>query len=735
VNEFLAQFVIESRELVDQAADDLLALEQSPDDRGHLDGVFRAFHTLKGGAGIVEFAAMARAVHSAEDLLAAMRAGEHPVTPDVISNCLACLDQIGRWLDHIDGAGALPDDADAAATTLMRRLASPLAPSGTAPAVAISEGRPAWVDELLAKKPGAAARTAIRYTPKADCFFRGEDPLALIAGLPGLVALELRPLRPWPAVEMLDPFVCNLVIDALSSATSDEVARHLRAVEDQVHVSALAEMDDGRAGRATAMLWAQLALVSEPAKQGRAGRWGAAGRVAANVLRHLGREENAVVVEAALARSLAAGDPAPLRMALEAIVDARATTPTAPQAHDKGTEAPGAPPVIAAALRVDVGRIDAIVNLTGELSVVKNAFGHAVGLAQAGNDPKALAQILKQHHTLLDRLTGELQRSVLAIRVLPLGYLFRRFPRAARDMAHALGKSVRLIIEGEATEADKAVVEVLFDPIMHVLRNAIDHGAETPAERTAAGKPETALLRLRGHREGDRVVIEVTDDGRGIDPGRIRRVAAERGLATADAVDALSDDAAIELIFAPGFSTASEVSDVSGRGVGMDAVRSAIERLGGRVGVESRVGHGTTVRFTLPFSVILTRVMTVEVVGQAFGIPFEAMVETLRLGRDRIVAVGAAEAFVLRGRTVPLLSLARALNVAGAAGRSDPASIVVVEVGGHLSALEVDRFGEQLDVMLKPATGLLAGMATISGTTLLGDGRVLIVLDLQELLQ
>jgi two-component system, chemotaxis family, sensor kinase CheA len=738
MNEFLAQFLVESRELVEHTTDDLLALEQVPDDGARLDSAFRGFHTLKGAAGIVDFAAMGRGVHAAEDLLEAVRTGEQPVTADLVSNCLACLDQVVRWLDAIEAEGALPADAEAAAARLVARLASPAGPSlaGARATSAAEDPDPPWAGGFADTAGVVGARTAIRYTPNADCFFRGEDPLGLMSRLPGLLALDVRPLQPWPPLEELDPFAANLVIDALSSASSKEVVDHLRPVSDQVQIDALRQGDDATfPDRAAKVLKAQLALLSAPRGQEGAGRWASAGRVAGNVLRHLGLEAEAAVIDAALARSLAEGDPAALLAALEATVNAApASTPR------EGGDGPGRVPsspqeAIARALRVDIDRIDAIVNLTGELTVVKNALGHAAERARQGTDPEELAQVLKQQHALLDRLTAELQRSVLAIRVLPLGHLFRRFSRPVRELARTLGKTLRLVIEGETTEADKAVVEALFEPLMHVLRNAVDHGVETAEQRRAGGKPETAVIQLRGRRQGEHVVVEVADDGRGIDVVEVRRAAAARNLATTEALAALSDDAVVDLIFAPGFSTAGAVTDVSGRGVGMDAVRSAIERLGGRVAVKSRAGEGTTVRFVLPFTVMMTRVMTVEAAGQVFGVPFDAIVETLQLARDGIVAIGAAEAFVLRGRTVPLISLARALDADSTIATPSVANIVVIETGGQLAALEVDRFGERLDVMLKPMDGLLGGTTLVAGTTLLGDGRVLIVLDPLELLQ
>ncbi len=720
MNEFLEQFVIEVRDLAEQAADDLLALERDPGDRDRLDSAFRGFHTLKGAAAIVEFAAMGRAVHAAEDVLDAVRRGARPAGTDVIDASLACLEAVRRWLDQIEAAGDLPADADAAADALVAGFAVPAAPAAPPPA-----GDQGWIDELRPRAPDATV--ALRLTPDPDCFFRAEDPLALVAGLPGLAAVGLAPRRPWPAAGDIDPFACNLVVTALCRSTVAAVADHLGQMRRQAEILALALPPDPAGGLpapAAALLQAQIALARVEG-EGLAGRLGAAGRVAANVLRRLGRPTAAI--ETALAIGLDAGDPQLFVAAVEAALagDARKAAPAA---------APGTT-AAARALRVDVERIDALVRLTGELTVVKNAIGHAAGMARDGGDARSLAELLRRQHAMLDSLAAELQRAVLTIRVLPLRHVFQRFPLMVRDMAATLGKTVQLKIEGEDTEADKTVVEALFEPLLHVLRNALDHGVEDAETRAARGKAPAAQLVLSAGRGGDQVIVTVADDGAGIDPAVIRRVAAARGLAPAAALDALPDDEAIDLIFSPGFSTAAAVTDLSGRGVGMDAVRTAIGRIGGRVTVASRPGAGTTVRFALPFSVMVTRVMTVEAGGQVFGIPFDAVVETTQCARGDIAKVGQAAAFVLRDRTIPLIVLAEALGRETRIPQRPVASIVVTEAAGQVGALEVDRIGAPLDVMLKPLEGLLAGMRGVAGTTLTGDGRVLIVLDVQGLLQ
>jgi two-component system chemotaxis sensor kinase CheA len=275
----------------------------------------------------------------------------------------------------------------------------------------------------------------------------------------------------------------------------------------------------------------------------------------------------------------------------------------------------------------------------------------------------------------------------------------------------------------------------LFEPLLHVVRNALDHGIEPEAERATARKPAVATLCLRGRREGEHVLVEVEDDGRGMDTARIRNAAIERGIASKEDAAALSEDEVLDLIFVPGFSTAAEVSDVSGRGVGMDAVRTSVERLGGRVQVETRPGAGSTVRFILPFSVMMMRVISVESGGQKFGIPLDAVVETLHVPRDQIHAVGLAQAFILRNRTVPLIDLSQTLGLSLSPAKS-VATVIVVALGdGQLAGLEIDRLGERINVMLKPREGLLSDLPALSGTTMSGDGSVLIILDVREMLR
>ena len=400
---------------------------------------------------------------------------------------------------------------------------------------------------------------------------------------------------------------------------------------------------------------------------------------------------------------------------------------------EEGQTKRSAPEAASRSLRVDASRIDALAEIVGELVVAKNSLAELATQLAAGLDPRAAAGALADRHAAIDRLVGRLHRAVLGVRLVPMTPLLRRFPRLVRETAASLGKEVELSVEGDDVEVDKSVLDGLFEPLTHLLRNAVDHGVEPAEQRRRAGKPARASLRLAARQAGDHVVIEVSDDGRGIDPATIRRVAAERQVMGSDALDALRDDAVLDLVFRPGFSTASAVTDVSGRGVGMDAVRTAIGRLGGRVALASRPGQGTTVRLTLPVNLVLAKVLMVSCAGETYGVPMDSVVATTRIAPDRLLPVRAGQVFILRDQPVPLLQLADLLHVQETVERQEDRLVLVIRAGPDLVGIGIDGFLGHTDVLLRPMTGLLAAMPGVLGTTILGDGRVMMVLDLAEL--
>jgi two-component system chemotaxis sensor kinase CheA len=733
VNEFERQFLIESRELVEQGADGLLTLERSPGDGERLDTVFRAFHTLKGGAAIVAFSAMERAMHAAEELLGEVRSGRRALSPILVGQCLECLELVLKWLDTLEQTGKFPGDADGQANGLVQRL-------GAAPGGSPDLGRSAdssvarrWVTDLLERSPDVRGRatSAIRFLPDADCFYRGDDPVAQMSSLPDLLAFYLEPVREWPSLDEFDPFTCNLILTALTASPVDEVSGHMKGHSGSCEirpVSASEAAHSSLSPRVRTVLEAQAELLGDAKLGDFVGRVASAGRVASNALRFCGRDHDADLIVSAMEGSLMNQVVEDLRRAIAQVLS------SAPAVIRVGAVESGQRTEVAPrTLRVDAERIDALVRLAGELTIAKNAVGHIAKIAQ--QDGNSLAGVLKDRHGELEHLIAELQQTVLGVRVIPLRSVLQRLPRAVREMSAALGKPVRLELEGEDTEADKAIVEMLFEPLLHILRNAIDHGVESPTIRAARGKPAGATIRIRASRQADQVLIEVSDDGGGIDVERVRRVAQEQGVATEEILRTMTEAELIDLVFEPGFSTATKVSELSGRGVGLDAARAAVERLGGRVAIDSRAALGTTVRLSLPFSLMLTHVMTVEAGGQILGLPLDAVVETVRVPTGSIAAVGGGRAIVLRNRTIPVIELADLLGGGERINSEVDAIVVIAAAAGQLSGIHVDRVGQRMDVILKPLDGLLAGTPGISGTTVLGDGRVLLVLDIGEILR
>jgi two-component system chemotaxis sensor kinase CheA len=712
MNEFLQQFLIESREFVEQAGDGLLLLEKTPRNAETLDTVFRAFHTLKGGAGIVEFAAMENALHSTETLLQDARTGKRTLNPSLIGDCLASLDQVSRWLDTLERTGELPVVPERAAM------------SGT---VAAPQD---WWTTLLDKHSsiGERALTAFRFTPDPDCFYKGDDPIARVSVLSQLLALDIEPASPWPPLNQLDPYVCNITLSGLTGAAAAALTTHLQDLSGECEVRSL-EISLPDAVRK--LLQEQIAILSVTEKLGAAGRLASAGKTAANALRFCGLFDHAENLALTAQQALEQDSKQALREAIEQLLAQKDLA----DSPDPAATPAKRPDAVVRLLRVDAEQIDALVRLTGELTVAKNAIGHTARLADNNGDATAAA--LKDHHDVLTRLIAQLQFSVIGMRVLPLRTVFQRFPRVVREMSSSLGKPAQIKVEGEDTEADKTIVEMLFEPLLHVVRNALDHGIEDADRRRAAGKPPLATILLRAGREGERILIEVSDDGSGIDVARVREVARDRGIATEEDLHAMSESDIIDLVFAPGFSTASHVTELSGRGVGMDAVRAAVEKVGGRVSITSQANQGTRVSFALPFSVMMTQVMTVESGGQAFGIPLDGVVETVSVPKEEASEIGEARVIVHRNRTIPLIDLGSVLHTVQEKRRGESANLTVIiaAVAGQLVGLRVDAVGERMEIMLKPLEGLLSGTAGIAGTTVLGDGRVLLVLDMQGILR
>lgn len=649
MDELLDQFLIEGRDLVAEANAALRAMADTPGNAGALDSAFRAVHTLKGSVGLFDMASAERTLHHAETMLSDARKSGG-LDARAIAQLIAIIDQVDRWIDALERDGNLGAQADtvADALTLDHRTSGSLASS--AEQTPQERGSPAWVTALLARQRATVALieaplVAFRYTPDDDAFFRGEDPLALVAGLPGVVALDILPAGgAWPSRDAFEPFACVLVIEGISTATEEVLRPSFRMVPDQFCLLPL-ERD------------------------------------------------------------------APL------------------SAETNETGSLDFTPAATTVLRVEVHRVDTLADTIGELVVATN--GLATLAERADSIDPALALSIRSTHAEFERAVGATSRAVSAVRLVSLAPALRRLPRLVREIASGVDKSVNFTMVGDQTEVDKQIADGLFEPLLHLVRNAIDHGIEAAATRAAAGKAPDGKLTLTIGREADDITVMLADDGAGIDRDRIKASAVAKGLITPDVAETLSDTATLSLIFTAGFSTAAAVTGLSGRGVGMDAVQAAVERLRGRIEIDSVVGKGTCFTLRLPANAITTRLLVIEVASDRYAVPFDQIAETVRVNGNRLIPLGTGTACVLRDRTVPVLSLAELL---GNVERGTlPAKLLVTRASGEAIALRVDGFHERINAMVRPPSGLLAGVPLVGGTTVMDDGAVMLVLNMAEL--
>jgi two-component system chemotaxis sensor kinase CheA len=768
--ELLDQFVVEARECLETIGQRLLQVERDPTDAALLNDLFRSVHTLKGNCGLFEFKPLEQVVHAGEDLLDRVRNRSMDYSDRLADALLEAMDFSAEMIDQIERTGRIDEAASGRSVPLAAALRAlvPTAPPAPATAAAATPAapqaaraaeRPDWLARLPGAEPG---QVAVRYLPEPECFFKGEDPWRLACTTPGLLKLQVATQEPWPQGEALDEwdcYRCNLDLVVLSGAPLAEVEAHFRCMPEQVTCvelpgvcapgPALAQAPDAAGAllrqRAEA-LWAdQLVLLARPGVA--AGTVAGAARSLRGLLCALPDSAAAVQALDALPRPASAAALLAWAKTRPGVAAAQAGTGTAPAPAAAGDDAPlpaarnsggaaedGDRPQ--RVLKVGQEKIDRLMDLIGEMVVAKNSLPYLAQRAEDVFQQRELSREIKAQYAVINRIAEDMQHAIMQVRMLPVGTVFQRFGRLVRDISRKLGKDVQLVVQGEETEADKNVIEALADPLIHILRNSLDHGIEMPQARRAAGKPAQGTIRIDARQESDRVIIEIADDGAGVNAQRVRDKAVERGLIPAERASTLSDDDAVQLIFLPGFSTAESISDLSGRGVGMDVVRTAVERINGAVELSSRGGQGTTIRLSLPLSMAVTNVMVIESAGRRFGVPMDLIVETVRVHADDIHHFKSAQTTVLRGRIVPLRPLNDLLALDAEPQRNGEGelAVLVVRLASGNVGLLVDHFHGASDIILKPLEGVLAGLTGFAGTALMGDGSVLMVLNPKELL-
>jgi two-component system chemotaxis sensor kinase CheA len=703
-------FFQESREGLDVMESGLLSLGSTVDGES-INTIFRAAHSIKGGSATFGFAEVASFTHGVETLLDEMRNRVRPVTSEAVQTLLQACDCLREMIAATEAEKPLDQGRIASLNGDIRHIlgeppaeapaAAPSASSTAAAAAAATATIAATAGIAAAAATTAAAGTAagneprgwrIVFAPVADLLRLRNEPTRMFAelGRLGRFAANADASR-LPALDALDPESCYLAWDI--EMTGEIPRPKLDEVFDWVDSHCRLEFTPtGGAAPATV---APAAVAP------------------------------AAVVPAAGA-PVAAQPPVAIVPAAEA--------KTAKPAAAERSPAPAGAPVHKAAgesgsIRVATEKVDDIINLVGELLITQSMLcGFADGI-----DPDDLDR-LRQGLSQLARNTRELQESVMQIRMLPISFAFNRFPRIVHDLSRKLDKKVELKLVGEGTELDKNVLEKISDPLVHLVRNALDHGLETPERRRAAGKPETGTLELAAFHEGGNIIIEVRDDGAGLNKARILQKARERALVAPD--QDLTDEQIDNLIFMPGFSTAEHISDVSGRGVGMDVVRRNINDLGGHVQISSKEGLGSTIRIRLPLTLAILDGQLVRVGNEVYIISLLAIVETIQVARERVnTLAGRTEVFRLRDEYLPVVKLCDQFGVEPDSRSAEDGLLVVVEADGKRAGVLVDDLLAQQQVVIKSLESNFKSVPGIAGATILGDGTVALIIDVPGLIR
>jgi two-component system chemotaxis sensor kinase CheA len=702
-------FFQESREGLDVMESGLLSLGSTVDGES-INTIFRAAHSIKGGSATFGFAEVASFTHGVETLLDEMRNRVRPVTSEAVQTLLQACDCLREMIAATEAEKPLDQGRIASLNGDIRHIlgeppaeapaAAPSA-SSTAAAAAATATIAATAGIAAAAATTAAAGTAagneprgwrIVFAPVADLLRLRNEPTRMFAelGRLGGFAANADASR-LPALDALDPESCYLAWDI--EMTGEIPRPKLDEVFDWVDSHCRLEFTPtGGAAPATVA--------------------------------------PATVAPAAVAP--AAGAPVAAQPPV-AIVPAAEAKTAKPAAAERSPAPAGAPVHKAAgesgSIRVATEKVDDIINLVGELLITQSMLcGFADGI-----DPDDLDR-LRQGLSQLARNTRELQESVMQIRMLPISFAFNRFPRIVHDLSRKLDKKVELKLVGEGTELDKNVLEKISDPLVHLVRNALDHGLETPERRRAAGKPETGTLELAAFHEGGNIIIEVRDDGAGLNKARILQKARERALVAPD--QDLTDEQIDNLIFMPGFSTAEHISDVSGRGVGMDVVRRNINDLGGHVQISSKEGLGSTIRIRLPLTLAILDGQLVRVGNEVYIISLLAIVETIQVARERVnTLAGRTEVFRLRDECLPVVKLCDQFGVEPDSRSAEDGLLVVVEADGKRAGVLVDDLLAQQQVVIKSLESNFKSVPGIAGATILGDGTVALIIDVPGLIR
>lgn len=683
MSQYLGAFLDEADDNLQRLDDLLLALEKDTVNMDVINEIFRAAHTLKGMSATMGFEKMAGLTHAMEDRLDEARKGVRHLGDSDMNLLFTALDSIQGMVDSIRGGGSDAHlDVSALVAALRNQDPAPEASAPEAPTAEASAPEARQVDGLSQQESEWVAEAEglgmsvykLRVTLSETCLLKAARSYMVVNRLEEMGDI----IKTDPPVEALEneEFDMEFSVYIGSSLPAEDIRQAALKISDVASV----ELSEMKAA-------AQPAAPAAPAP--------AAAAPAAPA-------EGAAPAKAESEKPTAPAAAAPVK-------------PVAPAAKADGVKK------ASQTVRVDIGRLDKLMNLVGELVIGRARIERLVQEARLREFDEPLSQ--------LGRISGDIQELVTKLRMVPVSFTFDRFPRLIRDLSKTLGKDVELVLEGQDTELDRTVIDEIGDPMVHLIRNSLDHGIERREDRRAIGKPEKGILKISAYQEGSGVIIEVSDDGAGIDPERVKQKAVERGILTEEEASVMTDEEAVQLVLIPGFSMAKAVTDISGRGVGMDAVKTKVEALGGQLDLVSKLGQGTRVYVRLPLTLAIVLSLLIKVGNETYAISLENVEETILVKKENIKTVHGAPATLLRGEVLSLSDLGNVLETEMDDADRDEYPVVVVKIGKSKIGFIVNELIGQQEIVIKSLGRFLSKIKGITGGTILGDGNVALILD------
>ncbi|WP_438467251.1 chemotaxis protein CheW [Marinomonas sp. PE14-40] len=752
--EILQDFLVEAGEILEQLSEQLVDLEQNPDDIALLNAIFRGFHTVKGGAGFLQLNALVNCCHYAENVFDILRNGQRSVTAELMDVVLQALDAVNEMFEVVR-AGGEPEPADPEIINALSKYACP----ATEDEEAETEVE---IEDVVDEEPEEQVEEVNSTTEDENVDISDDEFESLLNALGDD---EAAPAKVQPEASQsdsaapaggdditeseFDALLDQLHGEGVPGATDDAAPEPEPVKETQATDASSDEITEDEFEKLLNQLHGGGAPGQDAAKESEKPKAEKVASAAAGPDSDLITEDEfeSLLDTLQAEKQQAPETPVPESKPKEeakAKPKPKTEAKTKPKAEAKPKpkkaevvakdpakakdDKPNAPVVQETTVRVDTKRLDDIMNMVGELVLVRNRLVRLGLQSEDESMGKAVAN--------LDVVTGDLQNAVMKTRMQPIKKVFGRFPRVVRDLARNLKKEVNLELRGEETDLDKNLVEALADPLVHLVRNSVDHGVEAPDIREANGKPRGGKVILSAEQEGDHILLSIEDDGAGMDADKLRQKAVEKGLMDTDAAERLSDDEAFNLIFAPGFSTKVEITDVSGRGVGMDVVKTKISQLNGTLDIKSVLGKGSRFSIKVPLTLAIMPTLMVMLEDQAFAFPLVSVNEIFHLNLKKTNIVDGQQVVVIRGKTLPIFHLKHWL-VKGQAADLNPeeAHVVVVQVGMNEVGFVVDQLVGQEEVVIKPLGKMLQGTSGMAGATITGDGRIALILDVPSMLK